>query len=154
MTRALKQSHPSGNYDNRHRSQPITSRLSRLPYAFVAILEIHPQSVCWVSPRLKSTAAPFTRSPGSGMNGSRNKPAPTVSKGQTDSDSVPETNHRDRKSGGGMLKKLKSRRSQTEKWPAVTEAELRALGKDISPDHVLGLRAVTEGTGSKKFILF
>lgn len=44
-----------------------------------------------------------------------------------------------------MLKKLKSRRSQTEKWPLVTEDELRALGKDITPDHVLGLRAVTEG---------
>uniref|UniRef100_A0A8C8DDV2 Unc-119 lipid binding chaperone B n=1 Tax=Oryzias sinensis TaxID=183150 RepID=A0A8C8DDV2_9TELE len=46
--------------------------------------------------------------------------------------------------GGGMLKKLKSRRSQTEKWPVVTEDELRALGKEISPDHVLGLRAVTK----------
>ena len=44
-----------------------------------------------------------------------------------------------------MLKKLKSRRSQTDKWPVVTEDELRALGTDISPDHVLGLRAVTEG---------
>ncbi|XP_041793114.1 protein unc-119 homolog B isoform X2 [Chelmon rostratus] len=78
------------------------------------------------------------------MNGSRNKPAPTVSKGQTDSDTGSEANHRDRKTGGGMLKKLKSRRSQTDKWPVVTEDELRALGKDISPDHVLGLRAVTE----------
>lgn len=45
-----------------------------------------------------------------------------------------------------MLKKLKSRRSQTDKWPLFTEDELRALGRDISPDHVLGLRAVTEGT--------
>lgn len=44
-----------------------------------------------------------------------------------------------------MLKKLKSRRSQTEKWPVVTEDELRALGKEISPDHVLGLRTVTKG---------
>ena len=79
------------------------------------------------------------------MNGSRNKPSKTVSKGQTDADIGLETNHRDRKTGGGMLKKLKSRRSQTEKWPAVTEEELRALGRDISPDHVLGLRAVTEG---------
>lgn len=80
------------------------------------------------------------------MNGSRNKSAPTVSKGQTDADAGSETNHhRDRKTGGGMLKKLKSRRSQTEKWPVVTEDELRALGRDITPDHVLGLRAVTEG---------
>lgn len=79
------------------------------------------------------------------MNGSRNKPAPTVSKGQTDTDAGSETNRRDRKTGGGMLKKLKSRRSQTDKWPVVTEDELRALGKDITPDHVLGLRAVTEG---------
>ncbi|CAK6950413.1 protein unc-119 homolog B [Scomber scombrus] len=79
------------------------------------------------------------------MNGSRNKAAATVSRGQTDADTGSETNHRDRKAGGGMLKKLKSRRSQTEKWPAVTEDELRQLGKDISPVHVLGLRAVTEG---------
>ena len=79
------------------------------------------------------------------MNGSRNKSAPTVSKGQTDADTGSETNHRDRKTGGGMLKKLKSRRSQTDKWPVVTEDELRALGRDITPDHVLGLRAVTEG---------
>lgn len=79
------------------------------------------------------------------MNGSRNKPLQTVSKGQTDADSGTESSHRDRKSGGGMLKKLKSRRSQTDKWPAVTEDELRALGRDITPDHVLGLRAVTEG---------
>lgn len=79
------------------------------------------------------------------MNSSRNKSIPAGSKGQTDSEAGSETNHRDRKTGGGMLKKLKSRRSQTEKWPLVTEDELRALGKDISPDHVLGLRAVTEG---------
>lgn len=80
------------------------------------------------------------------MNGSRNKAAATVSRGQADADAGSETNHRDRKAGGGMLKKLKSRRSQTEKWPTVTEDELRQLGTDISPVHVLGLRAVTEGT--------
>lgn len=79
------------------------------------------------------------------MNGSRNKPLQTVSKGPKDADTGTESNHRDRKSGGGMLKKLKSRRSQTEKWPVVTEDDLRALGRDITPDHVLGLRAVTEG---------
>lgn len=79
------------------------------------------------------------------MNSSRNKSTPAGSKGQADSEADSETNHRDRKTGGGMLKKLKSRRSQTEKWPLVTEDELRALGKDITPDHVLGLRAVTEG---------
>lgn len=78
------------------------------------------------------------------MNGSRNK-APNTVKGQTDTDIGPATNSRDRKSGGGMLKKLKSRRNQTDKWPVVTEDELRALGKDITPDHVLGLRAVTQG---------
>ncbi|XP_060893549.1 protein unc-119 homolog B [Labrus mixtus] len=78
------------------------------------------------------------------MNGSRNKPpAPALNKSQTDADTS-ETNHRDKKTAGGMLKKLKSRRSQTEKWPVVTEDELRALAGDISPDHVLGLRAVTE----------
>lgn len=80
------------------------------------------------------------------MHGSRNKAAPTVGKGHTDADTGTESNRRDRKSVGGMLKKLKSRRSQTDKWPVVTEDELRALGGDISPDHVLGLRAVTEGT--------
>ncbi|XP_077570865.1 protein unc-119 homolog B [Stigmatopora nigra] len=79
------------------------------------------------------------------MNGSRNKSAPTVGKGHTDADAGTESNRRDRKAvGGGMFKKLKSRRSQTDKWPVVTEDELRALGGDISPDHVLGLRAVTE----------
>lgn len=80
------------------------------------------------------------------MNGSRSKPAQKFNKGQTGANAGSETNHRDRKSGGGMLKKLKSRRSQTDKWPVFTEDELRALGRDISPDHVLGLRAVTEGT--------
>ncbi|XP_061529016.1 protein unc-119 homolog B isoform X2 [Phycodurus eques] len=78
------------------------------------------------------------------MHGSRNKAAPTVGKGHTDAEIGTESNRRDRKAVGGMLKKLKSRRSQTDKWPVVTEDELRALGEDISPDHVLGLRAVTE----------
>ncbi|XP_062399407.1 protein unc-119 homolog B [Sardina pilchardus] len=49
---------------------------------------------------------------------------------------------RDRKSGGGVLKKLKSRKNQPDRRP-VTEDELRALGKDITPDGVLGLRSVT-----------
>jgi len=78
---------------------------------------------------------------------SRNKTDASV-KGTTDSDiglaTAGSTNSRDRKSGGSMLKRLKSRRSQAEKRPVVTEDELRALGKDITPDQVLGLRAVTE----------
>ena len=78
------------------------------------------------------------------MNGSRNKTAPAGT-GQSDTDFAQATNPRDRKSGGGMLKKLKSRRNQSDKWPVVTEDQLRALGKDITPDHVLGLRAVTQG---------
>ncbi|KAL2092473.1 hypothetical protein ACEWY4_012271 [Coilia grayii] len=49
---------------------------------------------------------------------------------------------RDRKSEGGVLKRLKSRKNQTDRRP-VTEDELRALGKDITPDGVLGLRSVT-----------
>uniref|UniRef100_H2MII6 Unc-119 lipid binding chaperone B n=1 Tax=Oryzias latipes TaxID=8090 RepID=H2MII6_ORYLA len=65
------------------------------------------------------------------MNVSRNKPLQVTRKGGREADD-------------GMLKKLKSRRSQTEKWPVVTEDELRALGKEISPDHVLGLRTVTK----------
>lgn len=79
------------------------------------------------------------------MNGSRNKATPVVSNGVADPEAGFDPSHRERKTAGGMLKKLKSRRSQPEKWPAVTEEELRALGEDISPDHVLGLRAVTEG---------
>lgn len=79
------------------------------------------------------------------MNGSRNTAAPAARPGPADPDAGSDANHRDRKAGGGMLKKLKSRRSQTEKWPAVTEDELRALGSSITPDHVLGLRAITEG---------
>ncbi|CAL1616350.1 unnamed protein product [Knipowitschia caucasica] len=71
------------------------------------------------------------------MNGSRSKPAPTLNNAQGDVDP-------DRKTVGGMLKKLKSKRSQSEKWPVVTEDELKALGKDISADKVLGLRDVTE----------
>lgn len=51
---------------------------------------------------------------------------------------------RDRKTGGGVLKRLKSRRNQADRRP-VTEEELRALGRDITPDEVLGLRAVTRG---------
>uniref|UniRef100_A0A3P8VPZ2 Unc-119 lipid binding chaperone B n=1 Tax=Cynoglossus semilaevis TaxID=244447 RepID=A0A3P8VPZ2_CYNSE len=78
------------------------------------------------------------------MNGFRNKPTETVFKEHADSAGDSGATHRDRKTSGGMLKKLKSRRSQTDKWPVVTEQELRALGRDISPDHVLGLRAVTE----------
>lgn len=74
------------------------------------------------------------------MNGSKNKSTHSVSKGQAD---ISATNPKDRKHGGGMLKKLISRRSQSDKYPVVTEDELRALG-DISPDSVLGLRAVTE----------
>lgn len=79
------------------------------------------------------------------MNGSRNTPAAPANAGQADSDAGSEANHRDRKTGGGMLKKLKSRRRETEKWPAITEDELRALRTNITPDHVLGLRAITEG---------
>ncbi|XP_064822712.1 protein unc-119 homolog B-like isoform X1 [Oncorhynchus masou masou] len=77
----------------------------------------------------------------SGSN-SRNKTAATV-KGP-DTDIGPTANSRERKSGGGVLKRLKSRRNQTDKQrPVITEEELRALGRHITPDEVLGLRAVT-----------
>ncbi|CAB1319657.1 unnamed protein product [Coregonus sp. 'balchen'] len=77
----------------------------------------------------------------SGSN-SRNKTAATV-KGP-DTDIGPAANSRERKSGGGVLKRLKSRRNQTDKQrPVVTEDELRALGRHITPDEVLGLRVVT-----------
>ncbi|XP_028313233.1 protein unc-119 homolog B [Gouania willdenowi] len=79
------------------------------------------------------------------MDGYRSKPKQTVvSTGQSDANNSLETVHKNPKSAGGMLKKLKSRLCQTEKWPEVTEDELRAMGRDILPDHVLGLRAVTE----------
>uniref|UniRef100_A0A3B1KLQ5 Unc-119 lipid binding chaperone B n=1 Tax=Astyanax mexicanus TaxID=7994 RepID=A0A3B1KLQ5_ASTMX len=48
----------------------------------------------------------------------------------------------DRKPGGGALKRLKPRRSQADRRPA-TEEELRGLGRAITPEEVLGLRAVT-----------
>uniref|UniRef100_A0A3Q2GMJ6 Protein unc-119 homolog B-like n=1 Tax=Cyprinodon variegatus TaxID=28743 RepID=A0A3Q2GMJ6_CYPVA len=51
---------------------------------------------------------------------------------------------RDRKPGGGVLKRLKSRRSQLEGRP-VTEEELRAKSEPIRPEDVLGLRAATRG---------
>ncbi|XP_048840734.1 protein unc-119 homolog B isoform X1 [Brienomyrus brachyistius] len=49
---------------------------------------------------------------------------------------------RERRPGGGVMKRLKPRRSQPERRP-VTEDELRGLGRDITPDEVLGLRSVT-----------
>ncbi|XP_021333874.1 protein unc-119 homolog B isoform X1 [Danio rerio] len=67
---------------------------------------------------------------------SRNETAATAVNG---SDSAAAS--RDHKSGGGVLKRLKSRRNQVDRRP-VTEEELRALGRDITPDEVLGLRAV------------
>lgn len=54
---------------------------------------------------------------------------------------------RDRKPGGGVLKRLKSRRSQVESRP-VTEEELRTKSGHISPEDVLGLRVATRGLGS------
>uniref|UniRef100_A0A672HD13 GMP phosphodiesterase delta subunit domain-containing protein n=1 Tax=Salarias fasciatus TaxID=181472 RepID=A0A672HD13_SALFA len=51
---------------------------------------------------------------------------------------------RDRKPGGGVLKRLKSRRSQVDSRP-VTEEDLRTQGGHISPEDVLGLRVATRG---------
>lgn len=50
---------------------------------------------------------------------------------------------RERKPGGGVLKRLKSRRSQADSRP-VTEEELRAK-RGISPEDVLGLQLATRG---------
>lgn len=75
---------------------------------------------------------------------SRNETAATAVNG---SDSA--AGSRDRKSGGSVLKRLKSRRNQVDRRP-VTEEELRALGRDITPDEVLGLRAVARGKRSMK----
>uniref|UniRef100_A0A3Q4BBY0 GMP phosphodiesterase delta subunit domain-containing protein n=1 Tax=Mola mola TaxID=94237 RepID=A0A3Q4BBY0_MOLML len=51
---------------------------------------------------------------------------------------------RDRKPGGGVLKRLKSRRSQVDSRP-VTEDELRAQSGHITAEEVLGLRGATRG---------
>ncbi|KAG7229750.1 hypothetical protein INR49_012546 [Caranx melampygus] len=51
---------------------------------------------------------------------------------------------RDRKTGGGVLKRLKSRRSQVDSRP-VTEEDLRAQSGHITPEDVLGLRVATRG---------
>lgn len=51
---------------------------------------------------------------------------------------------RERKHGGGVVKRLKSRRSAAERRP-VTEDELRASGRAITPEEVLALRTVTRG---------
>lgn len=70
--------------------------------------------------------------------GSRVDPVPTAATAPV----------RERKTGGGVLKRLKSRRNPTAVAAdrrLVTEEELRALGRDITPDEVLGLRAVTRG---------
>lgn len=72
---------------------------------------------------------------------SRNETAAAAVNG---SDSTAAAASRERKTGGGVLKRLKSRRNQVDRRP-VTEEELRALGRDITPDEVLGLRAVTRG---------
>ncbi|KAM9465137.1 protein unc-119 homolog B-like [Salvelinus alpinus] len=77
----------------------------------------------------------------SGSN-SRNETAATVKGPDTDMGLA--ANSRERKSGGDVMKRLKSRRNQTDKQrPVVTEDELRALGRDITPDEILGLCAVT-----------
>ncbi|KAM9814146.1 protein unc-119 homolog B-like [Neosynchiropus ocellatus] len=51
---------------------------------------------------------------------------------------------RERKPGGGVLKRLKSRRSQVESRP-VTEEDLRTQPGHTSPEDVLGLRMATRG---------
>ncbi|XP_029683369.1 protein unc-119 homolog B-like isoform X2 [Takifugu rubripes] len=51
---------------------------------------------------------------------------------------------RDRKAAGGVLKRLKSRRSQVDSRP-VTEEDLRTQGGPITPEDVLGLRVATRG---------
>lgn len=53
---------------------------------------------------------------------------------------------RDRKTGGGVLKRLKSRRSQVDSRP-VTEEDLRSQDGHITPEDVLGLRVATRGLG-------
>lgn len=75
---------------------------------------------------------------------SRNETAAAAVNGSDSTAAAP----RDRKPGGGVVKKHKSRRNQVDRRP-VTEQELRALGRDITPDEVLGLRAITRGKSSE-----
>lgn len=56
----------------------------------------------------------------------------------------PEPSSRERKHGGGAVKRLKSRRSAAERRP-VTEDELRAAGRGVTPEDALALRTVTRG---------
>lgn len=49
-----------------------------------------------------------------------------------------------RKAAGGVLKRLKSRRSQVDSRP-ITEEDLRTQGGHITPEDVLGLRVATRG---------
>ncbi|XP_056462142.1 protein unc-119 homolog B-like [Gadus chalcogrammus] len=51
---------------------------------------------------------------------------------------------RERKSNGGVLKRLRSRRGQVESRP-VTEEDLRTQSGQITADEVLGLRVATRG---------
>ncbi|XP_049588625.1 protein unc-119 homolog B-like [Syngnathus scovelli] len=51
---------------------------------------------------------------------------------------------RDRKPGGGVLKRLKSRRNQVDPRP-VTEEDLQARNGCVTPEDVLGLRVATRG---------
>lgn len=51
---------------------------------------------------------------------------------------------RERKTNGGVLKRLKSRRSQVDSRP-VTEDDLRTQVGHITPEEVLGLRVATRG---------
>ncbi|MEQ2162428.1 hypothetical protein GOODEAATRI_019667 [Goodea atripinnis] len=75
----------------------------------------------------------------SGANARSDAPvAENVSSGGHGSSAPP----RDRKPGGGVLKRLKSRRSQVESRPG-TEEELRTKNGHISPEDVLGLRVAT-----------
>lgn len=55
---------------------------------------------------------------------------------------------RDRKTAGGVLKRLKSRRSQVDTRP-VTEEDLHSQSGPITPEDVLGLQVATRGLCSK-----
>ncbi|XP_048876037.1 protein unc-119 homolog B-like isoform X1 [Brienomyrus brachyistius] len=75
------------------------------------------------------------------MSGPRARSEPTAANNDEAADlGSPPT--RDRKSGGGVLKRLKSRRIQADSR-IVTEDELRTLGRPIAPEDALGLRTVT-----------
>lgn len=79
------------------------------------------------------------------MSGAKSRGDLPVAENVTSGGHGPAAPPRDRKPGGGVLKRLKSRRSQQVDGRAVTEEDLRARTGHMTPEDVLGLRVATRG---------